>query len=54
MLSGVVTEKKNPSRSCDFDNSSATPHSLYLFWYRAGNGEVSPDFNSRELDSSTF
>ena len=50
MLSGVATEKKKPSHSCDFDNSLATPNSLYLFWYRAGNGEVSPDFNSRELE----
>lgn len=54
MLFGMVTEKKKPSHSYDFDNSSATPNSLYLFWYRAGNGEVSPDFNSRELDGSTF
>ena len=43
-----------PSHPRGFDNSSATPNSLYLFWYRAGNGEVSPDFNSRELDGSLF
>ena len=54
MLFGMVTEKKKPSHACDFDNSSATLNSLYLFWYRAGNGEVSPDFNSRELDGSAF
>lgn len=42
--------KNKPSHFCDFDNSLAMPNSLYLFWYRAGNGEVSPDFNSRELE----
>ena len=43
-----------PSHPRDFDNSSATPNSLYLFWYRAGNGEVSPDFNSRELEKELY
>ena len=54
MLSGVATEKKKPSHSCDFDNSSATPNSLYLFWYRAGNGELSRRFISLHFGVEKF
>ena len=42
------------SHACDFDNSSATPNSLYLFWYRAGNGELSRCFISLHFGVENF